>query len=124
MADLIGKKILVADDNKMIRKQLSGMLAKYGAQVILAKDGQECYELAVEETPDLILMDVRMPLMDGYEATLKIKDADLEPDIPVIMLTGMKDREGIEMGKRCGVAMYLTKPVPGAQILAAILSLL
>lgn len=123
MADLNGKKILIVEDNKMIRRQLFGMLSKYGAHVLQACDGQEGYGLAIEELPDIILMDVQMPLMDGYESTTRIRANDLSKRIPVIMLTGNREKDDIQKGENCGATLYLTKPVPGAKILAAILNL-
>lgn len=76
MADLDGKKILVVDDNKMIRRQLSAMLSKHGAQIFQASNGQDGFDVALAKIPDVILMDVQMPEMDGYEATTKIKSEE------------------------------------------------
>ncbi len=95
MTELKGKIILVVEDNKTVNRQLTAILTKYGAIVLQAETGSEALEKAAEK-PDMILMDVQMPGMNGYEATQIIKKTkDLE-NIPVIMLTGNKEGEDVE----------------------------
>lgn len=119
MSELEGKIILVVEDNKTINRQLTAILSKNGATVLQAKDGPEALEKA-EGFPDLILMDIQMPGMDGYEVTRRIKAAEGLKHIPVIMLTGNTEEEDIELGLRSGACAYLTKPAPGNIIIAAI----
>jgi CheY-like chemotaxis protein len=119
MSELEGRTILVVEDNKTIRRQLSAILSKNGAVVLQASDGHEAVEKAAE-MPDLILMDIQMPGMDGYEATRTIKETEGLRHIPIIMLTGNKEDEDIEQGMKCGACSYLTKPAPGSVIIAAI----
>lgn len=102
--------VLVCDDELMNRKVASKILAKEGFDVIEATDGKEALELLKEHRVDVILMDLMMPVMDGYEATSIIK-ADKElASIPLIIISALSDKEAITKGLSLGADEYLTKP--------------
>jgi DNA-binding response OmpR family regulator len=103
-------KILVAEDERDIRDLITITLDFAGYKVVTANDGEEAVKLARQEIPDLILMDVRMPRMTGYEACTLLKaDAKLR-DIPVIFLSGKGQDAEIQAGLEAGAAEYLLKP--------------
>ena len=80
-------KILIVEDNEMNRDMLSRRLERKGFDVIMAEDGQKGVDLSKSENPDLILMDLSLPIMDGWEATSTIKSEEATKDIPIIVLT-------------------------------------
>lgn len=101
---------LVVDDHpatvKLIRSSLEGL----GLRVRSANNGAECLVEVAKEQPDLILMDVNMPLMDGFQTLHLLHQSPDTRDIPVIMLTARSDDADIALGWRWGVTSYLTKP--------------
>lgn len=109
-------KILVAEDEKDIRELITFTLQFAGHQVIATKDGQEAYEQAREVIPDLILMDVRMPRMTGFEACEKMKtDPDLK-DIPVVFLSAKGQDVEVQTGLTVGAEDYIIKPFSPDQL--------
>lgn len=103
-------KILVTDDDPVNRMILSGMLTPEGHTVIEASNGKEAVELFEKEHPDLVLMDVIMPVMDGYEAVRLIKQKAAHNFVPVIYLTAINDEEGLSKCVDAGGDDFLTKP--------------
>ena len=85
-------KILLVEDNEMNRDMLSRRLIRNGHEVSIAVDGQQGFDMALSERPDLILMDMRLPVIDGWEATHRIKANDATRGIPVIALTAAADQ--------------------------------
>ncbi|TVS13198.1 MAG: response regulator [Wenzhouxiangella sp.] len=113
-------KILLVDDSDTQLYSLRKVLEDAGHDVVTAADGQEGVEKAGSETPDLILMDVVMPGLNGFQATRKIRRNPATKDIPVIFVT-TKDQETDRIwGMRQGAAAYITKPVDKQALLAAI----
>ena len=104
-------KILIVDDEKMNRKVLSSRLAKIGHTPFTAQNGQEGVDLFEKENPDLVIMDIMMPVMDGYEATRIIKEKAGESFIPVICLTSLEDEKGLAKCIEAGADDFLSKPV-------------
>lgn len=103
-------RILVAEDERDIRELINFTLMFAGYQVTLAANGEEAVALAAQVKPDLILMDVRMPRMTGYEACRAMKaQPDLYP-IPVVFLTAKGQDEEMQMGKEVGAHAYILKP--------------
>ncbi len=104
--------ILVAEDERDIRELINFTLMYAGHNVTLAANGAEAYDLAVaaEVKPDLIMMDVRMPRMTGYEACRQIKQVEALKDIPVVFLSAKGQDEEIQLGKEAGAADYILKP--------------
>lgn len=103
-------KILLVDDSKTERQILTSYLSKLGHKPIVAENGLEAVKLFKTETPDLVLMDVIMPEMDGYQAARKIREENTTW-IPIIFLSGRVDPEDIAEGIAAGGDDYLTKPV-------------
>jgi CheY-like chemotaxis protein len=113
-------KILLVEDNEANRDALSRRLMRRGYDVVMASDGRLGLQMAVSEKPDLILMDMNLPEIDGWEATRRLKaDAATEP-IPVIGLTAHALAGDRERALEAGCADYHTKPVEFAQLLAQI----
>lgn len=104
------KTILIVDDDRVNRMILKAMLRKEGFEVLLAGNGQEAVDLYHEQKPQLILMDVQMPVMNGHEATRIIKESAGEEFIPIIFLTGVTDEEELARCLDHGGDDFLTKP--------------
>ena len=103
-------KILVAEDEKDIRELIVFSLNFAGFEVVAAVDGQEALEKALEAKPDLIMMDVRMPRMTGYEACAKMKQMDELKHIPVVILSAKGQESEIQTGLNVGAYEYILKP--------------
>ncbi len=104
-------KILVAEDVPDLRFLVTEVLMDAGYEVIQASDGAAALEMARREVPDALIMDVWMPVMDGFEVVGKLRGDPVTRDIPVLMLTSLSPQEGEKLGMEMGVAHYLTKPV-------------
>ena len=103
-------KVLIIDDDRSVRELLKRALAKAGYDVIETKDGSEGFERARYERPSVILLDVMMPRMNGFEVLEKLKGNHITEAIPVILLTGVEAAEGEQTAMRLGVRHYITKP--------------
>ncbi len=103
-------KALIVDDEKTNRLVLKSLLSKQGYQTVEAKDGREAVELFKREAPDIIFMDVMMPVLDGYEATRQIKAVSSKRFVPVIFLTAMTDEEALAQCIEAGGDDFLIKP--------------
>lgn len=117
-------RILLVEDNEMNRDMLSRRLARKGFEPLLAMDGQEGVEVALREHPDLILMDMSLPKVDGWEATRRIKKDEHTSGIPVIALTAHAMAGDRERAIEAGCDDYDTKPVEFAGLLQKIEALL
>jgi CheY-like chemotaxis protein len=104
------KRILICDDDPVILRLLQVNLELEGFEVLLGHNGEEAVEIAQTEHPDLIILDIMMPRMDGYQACEKLKNLDDTKDIPVVFLSAKAQQSDIEKGKSYGVADYITKP--------------
>lgn len=103
-------KILIAEDERDIRDLIQFTLAFAGHQVTAASNGAEAVELAPKVMPDLIMMDVRMPKMTGYEACRQIKQMDALKHIPVVFLSAKGQDEEVKTGIELGATAYILKP--------------
>ncbi len=117
-------KILLVEDNEMNRDMLSRRLQRKGYQVVLALDGQTGVELSQTQAPDLILMDMSLPVLDGWEATRRLKADSTTRHIPVIALTAHAMSNDRERALEAGCDDYDTKPVELPRLLAKIEALL
>jgi putative two-component system response regulator len=117
-------RILVVDDLPENREILSGLLEPEGYTVVTAKDGQEGVEKALADPPDLILMDVSMPRMTGFEACRLLKADERTHLVPLVLVTGLVAREDRIQGIAAGCDDFLTKPVDSEQLMARTRSLL
>jgi len=104
------KKILIVEDVEINRDLLEQLLEE-DYELLTAEDGAAAIKLAEEESPDLILMDMSLPVMDGWEATRTLKGRDDLKRIPVIALTAHAMRGDEEKARACGCDDYLTKPI-------------
>ena len=117
------KKILVVDDSPTERHVLVELLTKNGYKVITAESGEEGIEKAKSELPDLVLMDVVMPGLNGYQATRTLTRDDATKHIPIIVCTSKGQETDKIWGLRQGAQDYLVKPVYGDELLAKIAAL-
>ena len=117
-------KILLVEDNEMNRDMLSRRLARKGHEVVVGEDGQEGVDMATSEAPDLILMDMSLPVIDGWEATRRIKAAPATAGIPVIALTAHAMASDRQKALDAGCDDYDTKPVELDRLLGKIDALL
>lgn len=117
-------KILLVEDNPVNSDMLSRRLAKRGYEVVHAVDGQVAIELACEHAPDLVLMDMHIPLIDGWEATRRLKEDSATAGIPIIALTADAMSGDREKALASGCDDYETKPVMFKQLLEKIEGLL
>jgi CheY-like chemotaxis protein len=117
-------KILLVEDNEMNRDMLSRRLARRGFEVTIAVDGGEGVEKAQTESPDLILMDMSLPVLDGWEATRSLKAEPHTQGIPIIALTAHAMSDDREKALAAGCDDYDTKPIDLPHLLAKIDALL
>ncbi len=113
-------KLLLVEDNEMNRDMLARRLEKRGYTVVIAVDGQSGVNLARSEKPDLILMDMSLPIIDGWEASRQLKADAAVATIPIIALTAHAMAEDREKALAAGCNEYETKPVDLASLLAKI----
>jgi len=117
-------KILLVEDNEMNRDMLSRRLQRKGYEVVLALDGQSGVEMTQAQAPDLVLMDMSLPVLDGWEATRRLKADTATRHIPVIALTAHAMSSDREKAIEAGCDDYDTKPVELTRLLAKIDALL
>jgi len=117
-------KILLVEDNEMNRDMLSRRLQRKGYEVVIAIDGQQAVAMAASESPALILMDMSLPIFDGWEATRRIKAADETRKIPVIALTAHAMAGDREKSLEAGCDDYDTKPIELPRLLEKMETLL
>src|SRR5579871_1682795 len=114
------KKILAVDDERHIVRLVQVNLERQGYEVVTAYDGKEALEKVASENPDLIVLDVMMPYMDGFEVLKTLKKDPTTRDIPVIMLTAKANDADVFQGYKSGVDCYLTKPFNPLELLTFI----
>jgi two-component system, cell cycle response regulator DivK len=117
-------RILLVEDNEMNRDMLSRRLSRRGFEVLIAENGQAGVELTISERPDLILMDMSLPVMDGWEATRRIKADPATSGIPVIALSAHAMTSDREMALAAGCDDYDSKPVDLSRLVQKIEQLL
>ena len=117
-------RILIVDDERHNRQVLEVMLAPEGFFLQAAASGEEALAILAQQPPDLILLDVMMPGMNGYEVTAKIKSNPATTNIPVVIITALDDRNARMLGLNAGAADFLSKPVDRAELCARVRNLL
>ncbi|NOY97880.1 MAG: response regulator [Chloroflexi bacterium] len=117
-------KILIAEDERDIRDLIAFTLRFAGYEVVTAANGEEAVESAAQETPDLILLDVRMPRMTGYDACKLIKSDPALVDIPVVFLSAKGQESEIQTGLEAGAEEYLLKPFAPDELTARVRAIL
>jgi two-component system cell cycle response regulator DivK len=117
-------RVLLIEDNEMNRDMLSRRLRRRGFEVAEASDGEQGCRAALELLPDLILMDMSLPVIDGWTATRMLKSCSITADIPVIALTAHAMTQDRERALECGCDDYDTKPIELSRLLEKISALL
>ncbi len=114
------KKILLVDDSATTLMMEQMVLRGQAYQIVTAKNGREAVAAAEREMPDLILLDVVMPEMNGFEACRRIREQDATRDVPIIMVTTKGEEQNVETGFESGCNDYITKPINGAELLTKV----
>ncbi len=120
----MNKTILIVDDSAMIRHVVSQILNESGYAVLTAQNGQEGYELAKKHHPQLVIMDVEMPVMDGIRATALIKSEPQTNHIPVMIFTSLGGENDLKRARDAGCQGFLNKPVSREAIQAEVKKML
>jgi CheY-like chemotaxis protein len=105
------KTVLIVDDSAMIRHVVGQIVKSAGFRVLLAQDGQQGYDVAKEQLPDLVIMDVEMPTMDGIQATGLITSDPTTSHIPVMIFTSLGGEDDMNRAKEAGCRGILNKPI-------------
>ena len=113
-------KILIVEDNEMNRDMLSRRLQRKGFEIVMAEDGQQGVDMSKSENPDVILMDLGLPVMDGWQATTTIKAEESTKNIPIIVLTAHAMAGDREKALDAGADEYDTKPIEFKRLLGKI----
>jgi CheY-like chemotaxis protein len=113
------RSVLIVDDERVNRDLLSVMLAPEGHQLFMAANGEEALALVAQQPLDLILLDIMMPGIDGYQVLARIRHRH-GSDVPIIMLSALNDRNSRLHGMTAGASDYLTKPVDRAELLSKV----
>lgn len=103
-------KILIADDELRLRKVVTLHLKKSGFEVTEANNGQQAVDIVADVSPDIIVLDIMMPEMDGLTACVKIREMSQFKDTPIILLTAKSSADDVKAGKNAGATEYITKP--------------
>ncbi len=117
---MAGKKILVIDDEPDLVKALEVRLKSEGYDVITAFDGLSGLNLAREQQPDIILLDIMLPKLDGYKVSRFLKFDEQYKKIPIIMVTAKAEEHDKELGTETGADLYITKPFDEDELLSSI----
>lgn len=118
--DISGATILVADDNPNNLKVMESMLREFGCEVRVALDGEAAIKSVQAQLPDLVLLDVHMPKMDGFAACEKLKADEVTRDVPIIFATALTDEFNKVAGLELGAVDYITKPIEFEELRARI----
>ncbi|MCL2102405.1 MAG: response regulator [Syntrophorhabdaceae bacterium] len=118
------KTILVVDDSLMIRRIVGMILKEYNYEVLTAENGLAGLEMAKANLPDLIIMDVTMPVMNGIEAAAKIKADPETAHIPILIFTSLGSEHDFQAAQAAGVSGFLNKPIAKEELKSAVFSLL
>ena len=118
------KKVLLVDDSPTVLMVEKMILAKGPFQVVTARDGREAIEKAKSEQPDIVLLDVVMPNLDGLSACAAIRAEESTAHIPIVMVTTRGEEHNIETAFRNGCTDYVTKPINGLELLTKLQNIL
>lgn len=118
------KKILIVDDEPNIVMSLEYAFKKQGLEVFIARDGSEALEIVEQHVPDVVLLDVMMPNVDGYQTLKSIKEIAVLKNTKVVFLTAKNKASDVEKGLQLGADKYLTKPFSVKKIVSEILELI
>jgi len=113
-------RLLIADDDRNLHNMLSNTLNTYGFDIIHSYDGREALKLAKEQFPDLIILDILMPFVDGRDVCIELKSDPSTEHVKVLMMTGKADNLDRMLGLEIGADDYIAKPFSGAQLCSKI----
>jgi CheY-like chemotaxis protein len=105
------KTVLVVDDSMMIRRIVGKLLQECGYAILMAENGEQGYEMARDQQPDLVIMDIEMPILDGIQATKRLKTDPATSHIPVLIFTSLGSEEDINHAKLAGSQGLMNKPI-------------
>lgn len=114
------KKILIVEDEESLLKLESILLTSKGYEVRGVANGRAALDAVAEEQPDLVLLDIMLPEIDGFEVCQRIKENAATAHIPVVMLTAKKSREDMARGEKVGADWYITKPFKSTMVIETI----
>lgn len=114
------KKILLVDDSTTVLMMEQMILSKLPYEIVTAKDGQEGLEKALAVQPDLILLDVVMPKMNGFETCKQLRGKEETKTIPIIMVTTRGEMDSVETGYQSGCSDYVTKPINSLELISKV----
>lgn len=116
----MAKRVLVAEDEPNIVESLTFLLERAGFDVSVESDGRSALNTAINDTPDVLVLDVMLPELDGYEILRQLRADRRGESLPVLMLTAKGQREDRETAMHCGADLFMTKPFANAEIVAAV----
>jgi len=114
------KKILLVDDSNTILMMEKFILRNHSYEIVTASDGEEGVRKALEHSPDLVLLDVIMPKMGGFEACRRMREEEATRTTPIIMVTTRGEATNVELGWTAGCSDYITKPINSIELLAKV----
>lgn len=116
----MAKRVLLAEDEPNIAESITFLLERAGFEVTVENDGRGALDAVMADSPDVLVLDVMLPGLDGYEILRTLRaDRDCE-SLPVLMLTAKGQREDREMALKCGADLFITKPFSNAEIVSAV----
>lgn len=121
---MASRKILLVDDSETVLQMEQMILAKSSYELILARDGEEGVAKALTTQPDLILMDVVMPKMNGFEAVKRLRENAQTRSVPIVMVTSKAEAESMETGYQTGCSDYIIKPIDHLELATKVKNLL
>jgi DNA-binding response OmpR family regulator len=121
---MASRKILLVDDSETVLQMEQMILAKNSYELILARDGEEGVAKALATQPDLILMDVVMPKMNGFEAMKQLRENAQTRSVPIVMVTSKAEAESMEAGYQNGCSDYIIKPIDQLELMMKVKNLL
>lgn len=119
----MGKRVLLAEDELNIVASLSFLLKRAGYDVSVETDGRRALNAALNDKPDVLILDVMLPALDGYEVLRQLRADARAKTLPVLMLTAKGQREDRETALRCGADLFITKPFANTELMAAVAQL-
>ncbi|MEM7043255.1 MAG: response regulator [Pseudomonadota bacterium] len=114
------KRVLLAEDEPNIVESLTFLLERAGFAVMVETDGRKALGAALEDQPDVLILDVMLPELDGYEVLRQLRSDRRTEKLPVVMLTAKGQREDRETALACGADLFITKPFANAEIIQAV----
>ncbi|MDQ4065637.1 MAG: response regulator [Actinomycetota bacterium] len=114
------KRILIADDDPVILRLIQVNLELEGYEVLTANNGEEAVTKAMADHPDLVILDIMMPRLDGYQTCERLKESEDTRDIPIVFLSAKAQQTDIDKGRSYGVEDYLTKPFDPSELLEVV----